>query len=87
MVKEGAIRKKILDMDLLEAVIVLVRSLLYWFAACILISSKEERKGKKKVLIPMLQRNIRQVVHRMNFSRPMWTRFTSGIRISWMFPE
>ncbi|MDX8549363.1 type I restriction-modification system subunit M [Methanospirillum sp. J.3.6.1-F.2.7.3] len=54
MGKEGAIRKKILDMDLLEAVIGLGPNLFYGtgLAACILIFRRIKEKGRKnKVLI------------------------------------
>ena len=54
MGKEGAIRRKILDMDLLEAVIGLGRNLFYGtgLAACILIFRQRKKNGrKKKVLI------------------------------------
>src|SRR5207249_11029921 len=52
--KEGAIRQKILQMDLLEAVIGLGPNLFYGtgLAACILVFRQRKRKDrKKKVLI------------------------------------
>jgi type I restriction enzyme M protein len=54
MGKEGAIRRKILDMDLLEAVIGLGPNLFYGtgLAACILVLRQRKKNGrKKKVLI------------------------------------
>jgi type I restriction enzyme M protein len=50
MVKEGAIRKKIPDMDLLEAVIGLGPFPFYGtgFAACILIFRRKKEKVRKK---------------------------------------
>ena len=54
MGKEGAIRKKILDMDVLEAVIGLGPNLFYGtgLAACILVfRQRKAKKRKKQVLI------------------------------------
>jgi len=54
MGKEGAIRRKVLDMDLLEAVIGLGPNLFYGtgLAACILVLRQRKKNGrKKKVLI------------------------------------
>jgi type I restriction enzyme M protein len=54
MGKEGAIRRKILDMDLIEAVIGLGPNLFYGtgLAACILVLRQRKKNGrKKKVLI------------------------------------
>lgn len=54
MAKEGEIRKKILQMDLLEAVIGFGRNLFYrtGLAACILVFRQRKKKDrKKKVLI------------------------------------
>jgi type I restriction enzyme M protein len=53
MGKEGAIRRKILDMDLVEAVIGLGPNLFYGtgLAACILVLRQRKKNGRKKKLL------------------------------------
>jgi type I restriction enzyme M protein len=53
MGKEGAIRRKILDMDLIEAVIGLGPNLFYGtgLAACILVLRQRKKNGRKKKLL------------------------------------